>query len=252
MPNDSGRQLWHFLSYLVQDYRFDYEMLRVGEIGSFREVLMTSGFAEWKRKFGYDNYSSAYLGFVLESVFGTGLEEILHTQLLNGTDEKERLLFHPVLRGVASPSFVVPTSMNKSGLVHDCLASSHSDENLSVAGVFSNAQVVADVFHRTIDEIIHSGFYGVGSQNQLQKAGIDDHVYAMGFDLPYPQSLETSVDNPIIFAGYTGCRLFFAERPRVTICFVTNRVLKSDSVESRKKFSMFSWRVIREILRQCC
>ena len=252
VSNVDGRQLWHFMSYLVQDYGFDFEKLRRGETGSFRDVLLTDGFGPWERRFSYDNYSSAYLGLILERIFEAGLEEVYHEQLLEGEEEKRNLLFHPVFRGLVSPRCVVPTGPEMRGFVQDTLAFSHHMEHISVAGVFSNATVIADVFHRALGRIIATGFYDIGSRNQLEKVGIstEEHNYAMGFDIPYAQSLETSVDGPIIFAGYTGCRLFFAKRPRVTVCFLTNRVFCGDSVETRKRFSSFSWRVIREILRK--
>lgn len=254
VPGAGERRLWHFLSYVVQKYNFGFDEVRCGGNGPLKELLLKRGFQEWGGdvRHDYDNHSSSYLGMVLESVFGTDLERAQHDLL--GLDEQERLslLFHPVYRGVVLSDRIVPTSPKKDGLVHDPLARAHQDENLSVAGLFSNAQVVAEVFSRNLTQIVNTGFYDVAAQNQLERVGIssDQHNYAMGFDIPYAQSIETPVELPLIFAGYTGCRLFFAKEPRVTVCFLTNRVfVGGDSSQSRKNFSAFSWKVIREILR---
>jgi CubicO group peptidase (beta-lactamase class C family) len=254
VPNVGDRRIWHFMSYVVQNYRRDLKELRDvlhKADGSVFGELIGSGFGSWTKRFSYDNYSSAYLGFLLESMFGTDIEGVIHSQLLMNSSERDSLLFNPVARGLVEPEIVVPTSNSRwRGIVHDPLSAAHITEKISVAGVFSTAHTLANVFHRTVDEVIASGFYDAASQNQLVGAGIEDHEYGLGFDIPYAQSLETSVEGPLVFAGYTGCRLFFAKRPRVTICFVTNRVFLGDSEDSRKNLTRFSWKVIREVLRQ--
>lgn len=254
VPGVGGRRLWHFMSYVVQKYNFGFDEVRNGGNGPLKKLLLDRGFQEWGSDIyhNYDNHSSSYLGLLLERIFGADLECVLHDEL--GLDEEERrgLLFHPVFRGVKPRERVVPTSSGMDGLVHDPLARAHQDEHLSVAGLFGQASVIAEVFHRNVDQLIESGFYAVAAQNQLEKVGIssEQHNYAMGFDIPYAQSIETPIELPLVFAGYTGCRLFFAKEPRVTVCFLTNRAfLGGDLVPSRKNFSAFSWRVIREVLR---
>ena len=248
----NGRQLWHCMSYLVQDYRFDYEKLRTGFVGPFKEVLLRCGFGVWNKQFHYDNYASAYVGLLLEEFFSSGIEEILHENLLL-PGQGEHLLFHPVRRGLVHPTLVVPTRTDDAlrGLVHDPLSFSHPNDHIVAAGLFSDATTIAETFHRTIDRVIRSGFYAIASANQLEKVGITGYDYSLGFDIPYPHSLEGfSVLRPLMFAGWTGCRVFFAERPRVTVCILTNRVFCGDTGESRKSFSTFFWSIVREVL-QC-
>lgn len=252
IPNSGHRELWHFMSYLAKKYAFhvDYDNLIGGEVGSLKELMLTKGFGEWTKKHKYENYSSMYLGFVLEKLFETGLEEIFHSQYcFDG--EAEKLLFHPMRRGV-DPSLIVPTRKEEHlrGMTFDPVASAHSAENLSIAGVFSNAKTVADIFHRTLEPIIRSGLYATASKNQL--AGTDDEAapWGLGFDIPVPERNLGSISGPLIFAGSTGCRIFFTERPRVTVCVLTNRVFFGNTVDSRERFSKFAWEVIREALRR--
>ena len=246
------RQLWHFLCYVVQSYGFDYESLRDGTTLSLKDTLLSAGFGHWGRRFKYDNVASAYLGVWLGEAFGNmGLEELIQSLSINKED-KGNLLFHPVSRGRIDSALVVPTRKEKElcGRVHDPLAFHHEDTELSIAGLFSDAKTIASIFHHGVDMLIASGFYDEVSKNQLTKFNINENTYGLGFDIPFQSSLEgLQVEGPMIFAGWTGCRLFFAKRPRVTICFLTNRVLCGDTAESRGRFSQFSWNVIREALR---
>ncbi len=253
LPGIGGRELWHFMSYLVQEYAFDFKQLRSGENSRFKRTLLLHGFGNWNKMFCYDNFASAYMGLMLEHYFGTGIESILCHQLLPHAYEHEKLMFHPVRRGSVSPSFVVPARVDLSlrGLVHDPLSFSHQGEDIVAAGMFSTARTLADLFHNHIDKIITSGFYDIGSQNQLQKVGIPEvqHDYALGFDRPWPESLAgVSVDSPLMFAGYTGCRIFFCKQPRLTLAILTNRVFSGDTLESRASFSQFFWKVVKEVL----
>lgn len=245
------RQLWHFLCYTVLGYNIDYESLRDGTTPSIKNELLSKGFGHWSKRHRYDNIASAYLAILLEKMYGADIEEILHAEILL-PEERSSFLFHPVRRNIVDPSFVVPTRIEDSlrGLVHDPLSFHHQDSNLSVAGVFSTAEVLAGIFHRMVDRLISDGFYSEVASNQLLKLGDHDHRYALGFDIPFERSLKGfSVTNPVIFGGWTGCRIFFAENPRVTVCFLTNRVLSGDTAESRQRFSEFSWNTIREVLR---
>ncbi len=250
VPNSNGRQLWHFMTYVVQTYAFDFDMLRIGNLGPFKEILMKTGFAHWEKEFHYDNLASAYVGLFLESFFSGGIEDILHTHLLGGLN-KENFLFNPVRRGLVQPGLIVPTRADEGlrGLVHDPLSSNHPHDNIVAAGLFSDAAMIADIFHVTIGAMRRSLFYDRASSNQLGKLGIVDYEYALGFDIPYAKNLTgISVDRPLLFAGWTGCRVFFTRDPAVTVCILTNRVFCGDNEVSRKRFSDFSWEVIREIL----
>lgn len=245
------RELWHFLCYTVLGYNIDYESLRDGTTPSIKTELLSKGFGHWSKRHRYDNIASIYLAMLLEKVYEADIEEILHAEIVL-PEERSRFLFHPVKRNLVKPNMVVPTKndVGLRGLVHDPLSFHHQDSNLSVAGVFSTAEVLAGMFHRMVDRLIASGFYSEVASNQLRKLGDYDHRYALGFDIPFEGSLKGfSVTNPVIFGGWTGCRIFFAEDPRITICFLTNRVLCEDSEESRKRFSEFSWNSIREVLR---
>lgn len=252
VPGAGDRRLWHLLCYLVQDYRFDFNALREGRIGPVKDVLLGQGFADWKITYGYDNYASVYLGLALEQMFGRNLESVIHKELGLDSSEIPNLLFHPVVRELRCRYEVVPTSNLRDGRVYDPLARTEEREHLSVAGLFGTASVIADVFHRNVDRLIDSGYYDIAAQNQLEKVGIssEDHTFALGFDIPYTQSISTSVEMPVLFAGHSGCRVFCSRDPRVTVCFLTNRVyLGGDSVQSRRRFSGFSWEIIREVLR---
>lgn len=249
VPRTNGRLIRHFMSYVVQDYGFDYDALRRGSIGPCKDVLLKEGFGLWNKKFAYDNFASAYIGLLLEEIFQQDIETVLKSQF----EVKEgNFFFHPVYRGLVKAMSVVPTRADEGlrGLVHDPLSMTHQNENIVSAGLFSTASVIAGLFHRTLDPIIHSGFYDIGSKNQLEGYGITNYDYSLGFDIPYQSNLEgVSVDQPLIFAGWTGCRVFFAKQPRVTVCITTNRVFCGDTVESRKQFSEFFWGVIRQVLR---
>ncbi len=246
------REIWHFLSYVAQGYGFDYEALRAGVRSEpFKEVLTSSGFGVWGRRFKYDNIASAYLAILLEQMFRATLQQIFWEKLLPDKSYATEFLFHPVHRGIVSPSLVVPTSSDivARGLVHDPLSRQNQETDLSVAGLFSTAKVLCQVFHEAVDRLIASGHYDELSQNQLTKLGIRENVYGLGFDLPNPKSLQGyTVEGPLIFAGWTGCRLFFSKQPRLTICFLTNRVLCGDTLESRSQFSGFFWDVVRAVL----
>jgi CubicO group peptidase (beta-lactamase class C family) len=250
--NGDDRRLWHFLCYIVQSYAFDYESLRDGTTKPFKEELLSKGFGHWSRRFKYDNLASAYLAILLEEIFKSDLETIFRNELLE-SGEQERFLFHPVRRGLIDPSLVVPTKAEPEtrGRVHDPLSLQHEDTVLSVAGLFSDAQTMTGIFHRQIDSIIAGGLYDEVSRNQLPKMGLAGNSYSLGFDIPYSESLKgLSVDGPLVFAGWTGCRLFFAKKPRITVCFLTNRVYCQGTEEARKRFTEFSWSVIREALRR--
>lgn len=251
-PHDVEREIWHFLSYVAQGYAFDYEALRAGLTKeSFKDVLVSAGFGAWGKRFKYDNIASAYLALLLEQMFQAPLQQIFWEKLLPEKSYATDFLFHPVHRGIVSPSLVVPTSsvVDSRGLVHDPLSRHHQDTDLSVAGLFSTAKVLCQVFHEAVDRLIASGHYDEFSKNQLTKLGITENVYGLGFDLPNPKSLQGYVvEGPMIFAGWTGCRLFFSKRPRLTICFLTNRVLCGDTLQSRSQFSGFFWDVVRTVL----
>ncbi len=252
VPNSGNRELWHFMSYLAKEYAFyfDYDKLRAGEVGSLKETLLSQGFGEWTCRFGYENYSSAFLGFVLEKLYGEDLEKIFHDQLCCDGD-RDKLLFHPTRRGI-EPGLFVPTRAltDSRGIPFDLVASAHSAEKLSIAGVFSDAQTIAKIFHRTLEPVIRSGVYERAAQNHL--AGLDDSAkpWGLGFDIPVPERNLGPVKGPLIFSGYSGCRIFFTEDPRVTICILTNRVFCGNTAESRERFSKFAWDVIREVLRR--
>lgn len=252
IPGLGNRQLLNFLTYTVQDYNFDYNTLRNSSDGNIKKTLLSLGFGSWSKKFCYDNSASAYIGFLLEKFFGTDIESILRDQLFSPGEDKGGLVFHPVYRGLIEPELVVPTKQDLKlrGLVHDPLCFSHQDENVAAAGIFSNAGVIAKIFHQNLCPIINSGFYVKASGNLLERFGIKDYDYALGFDRPYPHSLkDVFIVNPLMFAGWTGCRIFFAQRPRVTICITTNRVFCGDTLESRKAFSVFFWNVVNQVLK---
>jgi len=249
VPNTEGRALRDFMSYIVQDYGFNYQMLRRGSIGPFKDVLLKQGFAQWNKKFAYDNFASAYIGLLLEKIFEQDIEGVLRVQL---APDPTSFIFNPVFRNILKPELVVPTRTDEGlrGLVHDPLSSAHQEENIVSAGLFSNARTIAEMFHRILQPIVSSSFYDMAVQNQLEKYGISDYEYSLGFDIPYQSSLrDVSVDTPLVFAGFTGCRIFFARKPQVTICVTTNRAFCADTTESRKKFSEFFWGVIRQVLR---
>lgn len=249
VPNTQGRLLRHFMSYVVQDYAFDYVALRRGSIGPCKKVLLEKGFGQWDQKFAYDNFASAYIGFLLEKFFRQDIEFVLQSELASN---EKTLMFHPVYRNILTPNLVVPTRADEGlrGLVHDPLSFSHQKENIVSAGIFSTASDIAHIFHRHLEEIIRSGFYDVGAENQLEKYGITNYDYSLGFDIPYPHNFQgINVDTPLVFAGWTGCRIFFAKQPRVTVCITTNRVFCADTPESRKRFSEFFWKVVCQVLR---
>ncbi len=255
VPNTNGRQLRHFMSYVVQEYGFDFRGLKHGTVGPFKKTLLEQGFGTWKKNFDHDNFSSAFVGLALEKIFGMDIEEILHKELCEDKYQMDNLLFHPVRRGLVRPEFVVPSKWDLSvrGLVHDPLSASHQDEHIVAAGVFSRASVLADIFHETIGQFIKSGFYKVMSANQLEGFGIpkDEHDYGLGFDIPWQRSLEgVTVKNPLLFAGFTGCRIFFAEEPRITVCLLTNRTFYRDKEDTRIDFSAFAWDIIREAIQR--
>lgn len=247
------RQLWHFLCYAIQNYNFDYEALRDGTTKTFKEELVSKGFGRWSKRFKYDNIASAYLAILLEKLFGGKLEEILRTELLGvSSSMRENFVFHPVKRGLVTPEMVVPTRQNNllRGRVHDPLSFQHEDTDLSVAGLFSNAETLAEVFHENVNELISAGFYDEVAKNQLMRIGVGENAFGLGFDIPFAMSLQGfNVEGPLIFAGWTGCRVFFTKRPRITICFLTNRVFCSETQEARMRSREFSWSVIREALR---
>lgn len=250
VPESEGakRELWHFLCYLVQSYAFDYETVRKGH-KCLREELLTKGFGGWGQRFKYDNISSAYLGILLEEKFGRGLEDVFKDWFEIG---EEPFFFHPAVTGRMDPDFIIPTRKDNSerGRVHDTLSRNHERYNLSVAGIFSTAEVMARIFHDGIDHLIRFGTYGEVAKNQLTKIGVTEHSYGLGFDIPFPSSLQgLNVEDPLIFAGFTGCRLFFTRRPRITVCFLTNRVYSNDTEWSRKRFTEFSWEVIRTAIK---
>ncbi len=253
VPNSGDRRLWHFMSYLAKEYAFylDYDKLRKGEVGSLRDTILAQGFGEWTRKFGYDNYSSVFLGVVLEKLFGANLEEVFHSELCCGV-EPQTLFFHPTRRRMDASLFVPTTSvLGTRGVAFDLVTSAHSAECLSIAGVFSDASTVVSIFHRTLEQIIRSGFYSIASRNYLE--GVDDTAqkpWGLGFDIPVTERNLGPTVGPMIFSGYTGCRIFFSEKPRLTMCILTNRVFCGNTVESRERFSDFSWNVIREALHR--
>jgi len=246
------RELWHFLCYVVQSYAFDYEALRDGTTSGFKDKLLAQGFGHWGKRFLYDNISSTYLSLLIEEIFKADLEEVFRSYLLPDPSMKGSFIFHPVHRGIIPSVCVVPTQVGPSvrGIVHDPLSSHHQNVNLAVAGIFSNAVTLAEVFHEGIDRVISSGFFETVARNQLDKLGITENRYGLGFDLPFKESLsDLCVEGAMIFSGWTGCRVFFAKKPRVTIVFLTNRVLCEESAVSRRRFSQFSWTVIRRVLQ---
>lgn len=250
--NGDDRELWHFLCYTVQSYGFDYESLRDGTTSVFKEELIARGFGHWAKRFKYDNIASAYLALLVERIYGCGIEDVFHERLLHEKSQRDHFLFHPVSRGIVSPQIAVPTSAYSGlrGIVHDPLSFSHQDSHLSVAGVFSTAKVLCEMFHGAIEELVACGLYEEAARNQLLKLGIAENSYGLGFDIPFPASLGGyQVEDPLLFAGWTGCRLFFSRKPRLTICFLTNRVLLGDDGQSRQRFSGFFWSVVREVLK---
>jgi hypothetical protein len=253
VPNVCDRKLWHFMSYAVKKYGFEYDKLRSGDIGPVKDVLMKSGFGPWDKTFEYDNVASAYMGLLLEEVFSMGIEEILHTHLLHDRTLCQDFRFHPVRRGLIHPDLVVPTRVDQAlrGLVHDPFSFSHPHDHLVVAGLFSTAQTISDVFHQTLEPIIMSRFFEEVSKNQLEKIGIlpKDHDYALGFDIPNRETFAgLSMDSPLIFAGWTGCRVFFAKEPRIVITILSNRVFCEDTPDSRDACRQFFREIIRDIL----
>lgn len=250
-PGDD-RTLRHFLSYAVQSYGFDYVALRNDTRGRFKEEIVSKGFGPWVKKSEYDNTTSAYLGILLEKLFGTNLEDIFQTQLFSDPMDKEKFLFHPVKRGVLEPRLIVPNSRDESrrGRVHDPLSFNNEDTELSVAGLFAKAKPFADAFHKVVNELIESGFYDEMSEDQLPKLGINGDPHGLGFDKPRPHRFPgLTVDKPLIFTGFTGGRIFFARKPRITVCFLTNFVLFRDGRESLERFKAFCWQVLNEALR---
>lgn len=247
------RKLRHFLSYTVQNYAFDYGSIRNGSERNFKEVLVSEGFGRWNKMFRYDNVASAYVGMLLENLYGAGLETVLREGLLVKPTSSDRFLFHPVRRGLVPPEFVVPTRANQSlrGRVHDPASFSHEDTSLSVAGLFSDAATLADIFHRGIDEVIASGFYPEVATNQLTRLELKGNPYGLGFDIPLSTRFSgLSVKRPLIFSGHTGCRIFFAEKPRITVVLLTNQVLcLQNGLKQPELFKAFCWRVINDALR---
>ena len=101
VPQHSGddRKLWHFLTYTVGSYGFEYQRLREGQVPSLREELVSKGFGPWDKRFRYDNIGSVYLGLLLEKMFDVNLEVVLHEHLLRAEFDSRRFVFHPVSRG---------------------------------------------------------------------------------------------------------------------------------------------------------
>jgi CubicO group peptidase (beta-lactamase class C family) len=248
--NGDERELWHFLCYLVQDYAFTYGALKEHRAEDLKSILLNEGFHDWGKTFRYDNVASVYLGLILERKFGRRLDEVFRSQFELDQSEAERFLFHPAHAGGVPPELIVPTSIAERGRVHDPFARTYEDEILSVAGLFSTAKVLAGIFHREIDRLVKYGWYDQAAANQLPKLGITRNSYGLGFDIPFAKDLQGfSVEGPLVFAGFTGCRLFFTKRPRLTVCFLTNRVLHGDTEESRRRLTEFSWGVIRAALK---
>ncbi len=250
LSGSGDRRLWHFLSYLVQSYAFDFEHLKAGLLGKSLKEELRRGFGPWSRTFGYDNYASAYLGLALEEIFGMTLEEVFHSQF-GISSVTSKLVFHPRYRGRVAPERIVPTSPTFCGAVHDPLSRLYQPEQVSVAGVFSDASTIAEIFHRELDPIMHSPFYDMASVNQLDKCNVKGRSHALGFDIPYPTMFADPVEGALIFSGWTGCRLFFAKRPRITFCYLTNRVFCEDTPESRKRSSQFFGEVVRKVIARC-
>lgn len=251
LPGDD-RTLRHFLSYVVQSYNFDYDALRDVPGKSVREELL-KGFGPWSRTHKYDNTASIYLGLLLEKLFGERLQTIFWEELLEKQHSTRRFLFHPVYGGLAKASEVVPTGLGDSlrGRVHDPLARAHERTPISVAGLFTDAEVLTEIFHRNVDNLKEEVLQKAAS-DQLVKLGIEGKApFGLGFDIPLPGRFPgLSVVDPLIFTGYTGGRIFFAREPRVTVTILTNFSIYRDREGVQlAKFKQFCWQVLGEAIK---
>lgn len=256
-PGDA-RTLRHFLCYTVGGYALNYEFLRdCGHgIKDAKKFLISSGFRHWEHKHEYDNLASAFLGILLEKIFGDDLEKVL-VKNLPGPVDTERFGFHLVNRGLVSPDLVVPTSTDPSlrGIVHDPFSRRHQAQNLSVAGLFSDAETLTVIFEKVVDELIVSDFYDEAVTDQLKKLGIIGPPYGLGFDMPMPGRFgDLDVKGSLIFTGHTGGRIFFTKEnketgmPRLTLCLLANRVLYHKG-PANVEYRNFCWQVINEALK---
>ena len=254
VPNANGRKLWHLLAFLDEKHAFynQYDNFLRG-VPSVKKVVMSMGYDDWTKKHHYNNFSSVFLGLVLEKIFGGTLEEIFHAELCL-SEETRYLLFHPQLRGVDS-RLVVPTGQDESirGLPHDPIARANAHEQLSIAGIFSTADTVAQVFSRNFDFIMRSPIYNLAASNVLE--GVDGGAppFGLGFDIPLPTRFPgMDLDGPLIFTGHTGSRIFIVRRPRIVVSILTNTTFCFDPKQDRERrleYKAFCWKVLTEALK---
>lgn len=250
-----NRLLAHFMCNTVGNYGWDYNPRNGNDFGHeqgrIREALVERGFGPWTRKFTYDNVGSAYLGIALENFFGENLEYILRNILLEDKDEAERFVFHPVARERVTLESVVPTLQDETrrGRVHDPLSFQHEDTDISVAGIFSDAKTLARIFHRVVGGFSNKHYDEIAS-DQLPKLGVSGEPYGLGFDKPLPHRFEgLKIGDSLISTGHTGTRIFFARKPRITVCILTNYIFSDPERKRLEDFKTFCWQVLREAIR---
>lgn len=249
LPGDA-RTLRHFMCYAVQSYNFDHKWVKSdANTSTIRDVLM-KGFGVWKNEAGYDNYTSAYIGLLLEHYFKERLETILWEHLLDKGDDRNRFRFHPVSYGVLSKDKVVPTSPDPlvRGVVHDPLCAKYVNTPIAVSGIFTDAEMLARIFHRAINSFSEDFRHEI-AEDQRALLGISGEPHGLGFDIPGPTRFKRiPLKDPLLLTGYTGGRIFFARKPNVTVSLLTNFAM-TRTEDKLVKFKALCWEVLRTAVR---
>lgn len=242
IKNPGDRTVLDFLRFTVQSYRFDYASLKTKPFdGDIDNLLISEGFQTHLKQHRYDNVASVFLGILLKRIACLpNLQDAINYFI---DSKKLNIVFHP------------DTELIVNGQpVHDPFVFMQRHYQLATAGIFSDAEVVGRIFYKKLTIILEKGFYKTMSSNVLD--GVDNsHKYAMGFDIPYLNNpVHELVENPLVFAGYTGCRIFFGIEKKtnklIVICILTDRVHKSDTPESRMEFSKHFWSYVISVLNE--
>lgn len=242
IKNPGERTVLDFLRFTVQSYGFDYASLKTESFnGNIDELLISKGFGIHLKEHRYDNIASVFLGILLKRILVAGdLQDAINLAI---GDEKLKVVFHP------DKSLVINGKP-----VHDPFTFNQRHCKIATAGIFSTAEVIAKIFYKKITFILEKEFYEKISANVLE--GIDNsHRFGMGFDIPYLDNrVYQFVENPLVFAGYTGCRLLFGIEKKnnkpIVMCILTDRVHKGDSPDKRRDFSAWFWSYVISVLSE--
>ena len=244
IANSGERTVLDFLRFTVQSYGFDYPQLKIKPYrtgGDIEDLFIYSGFQTHLREHRYDNVATVFLGILLKKITGINNLQGAINYLID--DKGLNIVFHP------DPKLTVNNQF-----VHDPFACNQRNFQIATAGIFSRADILAKIFYQQFEYLLNRSFYSQISSNTLE--GVDNrHSWAMGFDIPYPDNpVYCFVEKPLVFAGYTGCRIFFGiEKTKskpIVICILTDRVYKNDSPQSRRDFSKWFWEYVISVLNE--